>query len=185
LLCLTVFLVIRGKMNTNEFKSNVLSLSDRLFPMVARILGNNEKAHDAVQSIMMKLWDKRKQLGKHPNVTGFVFLTARNYCMDELKKKTPEIDGLELRIHFVESGKTVEEELEQKELNNLVRKVIETLPKQQREIIMLRELDDLEFKEIAAITGLQVEHIRVLLSRARKTVSIELNKIYSYEHGKI
>ncbi len=185
MLCLTVFLVIRSKMNTNEFKSKVLSLSDRLFPMVARILGDNENARDAVQVIMMKLWDKRKQLGKHPNVGGFVFLTARNYCMDVLKKKKPEIDDLELRIHFLESGKTVLEQLEQKELNDLVKKVIESLPKQQREVIILRELDGLEFKEITKITKLKVEHIRVLLSRARKTVSIELNKIYSYEQGEI
>lgn len=168
-------------MNTNEFKSKVLSLSDRLFTMVARILGNNENAQDAVQVIMMKLWDKRLQLGKHPNVAGFVFLTARNYCIDILKKKNPEIDDLELRINFLESGKTVAEEMEQKELNNLVKRIIDTLPKQQREVIILRELDGLEFKEIFEITDLKVEHIRVLLSRARKTVSIELNKIYSYE----
>ena len=185
MLCLPVFLVIKSKMNTNEFKNKVLSISDRLFPMVARMLGNNENAQDAVQVIMMKLWDKRKQLSKHPNVAGFVFLTARNYCMDLLKKKNLEIDDLELRIHFLESGKTVAEELEQKELNNLVKRIIETLPKQQRVVIILRELDGLEFKEISEITKLKVEHIRVLLSRARKTVGIELNKIYSYEQGKI
>lgn len=185
MLCLPVFLVIKSKMNTNEFKSKVLSLSDRLFPMVARMLGNNENAQDAVQVIMMKLWDNRKQLKKHPNVAGFVFLTARNYCRDVLKKKNPEIDDLELRIHFLESGKTVLEELEQKELNDLIKIIIETLPKQQREVIILRELDGLEFKEITEITDLKVEHIRVLLSRARKTVSMELHKIYSYEQGKI
>ncbi len=183
MLCLPAFLVIKSRMNTNEFKNKVLSLSDRLFPMVARMLGNHENAQDAVQVIMMKLWDKRKQLGKHPNIAGFVFLTARNYCMDILKKNHPEMEDSEFMIHILESGKTGLEELEHKELNNLVKRIIKTLPKQQQEVIILRDLDGLEYTEICDITQLKVEHIRVLLSRARKTVSTELNKIYCYEQG--
>jgi RNA polymerase sigma-70 factor (ECF subfamily) len=64
-------------MNKTEFQLNVFSLSERLFPMVSRMLGNNTDAEDAIQEIMMKLWAKRKQIGQHPNITGFVFLTAR------------------------------------------------------------------------------------------------------------
>lgn len=172
-------------MNTNEFKNKVLSLSDRLFPMIARLLGNNENAQDAVQVIMMKLWDKRKQIGKHPNVAGFVFLTARNYCLDMLKKKNHEIEDSELMIQFLDSGRTVAEELEQKELNSLIQEIITTLPVQQRDVIILREIDGLDFNEISEITDLKVEHIRVLLSRARKTIGVELKKIYSYEQGKV
>ena len=67
--------------------------------MVARMLGNKESAEDAVQEIMMKLWDKRRNLEKHPNITGFVFLTARNYCIDILKKKYPETEPF--RNNFV------------------------------------------------------------------------------------
>lgn len=172
-------------MNTNEFKNKVLSLSDRIFPMVARILGNSTSAEDAVQVIMMKLWDKRNQLGKHPNIAGFVFLTARNYCMDLLKKKNPEFEDSDLLLSLRESGKTALEQLEQKELNVLVEKIIRTLPKQQQEIIIMRDMDGLEFTEISEIMQLKVEHIRVLLSRARKMISVELTKIYSYERGNV
>jgi RNA polymerase sigma-70 factor (ECF subfamily) len=47
----------------------------------------------------------------------------------------------------------------------------------------MRDLDGYEFFEIAAATQLKIEHVRVLLSRARKQVSIKLGKIYSYERG--
>ena len=76
-------------MNTKDFKDKVVSLSERIYPMVVRMLGNKESAEDAVQEIMIKLWDKRGNLKNHPNITGFVFLTARNYCLDILKKKIP------------------------------------------------------------------------------------------------
>jgi RNA polymerase sigma-70 factor (ECF subfamily) len=74
-------------MNKTEFKLKVFSLSERLFPMVSRMLRSNVNAEDAIQEIMMKLWVKRNQIARHPNITGLVFSTARNYCIDLLRKK--------------------------------------------------------------------------------------------------
>jgi len=76
-------------MNTKDFEHKVVSLSPRVYQMVARMLADEEKAKDAVQEIMIKLWNNRKQLAKHPNINGFVFLTAKNYCLDMLKKSQP------------------------------------------------------------------------------------------------
>lgn len=167
-------------MNTIEFKNKVLSLSERLFPMVARMLGNIVNTEDAIQDIMMKLWIKRKQIEKHPNITGFVFLTARNYCLDLLKKKRLEVEHSTLQFKVSES-ENGQEQLELKELNSIIGKILEKLPLQQREIIIMRDIDCFELTEIAAITQLKVEHIRVLLSRARKQLRMELEKVYCYE----
>jgi len=167
-------------MNTKEFKHKVLSLSELIFPMVARMLGNNANAEDAIQDIMIKLWDKRKQIGQHPNITGFVFLTARNYCVDMLKKKRPELNDSILQANVLDS-ESGQEQLEWKELNTIIEGILKKLPEQQREIMMMRDIDGFEYFEIAEVTELKVEHIRVLLSRARKQVGIELKKTYCYE----
>ncbi|WP_299046581.1 sigma factor [uncultured Polaribacter sp.] len=71
-------------MNKENFKLKVFSLSERIYPMVARMLGSID-AEDAIQEIMFKLWQRRKQVAKHPNIKGLVFLTARNYCIEEKK----------------------------------------------------------------------------------------------------
>jgi RNA polymerase sigma-70 factor (ECF subfamily) len=146
------------------------------------MLGNKANAEDAIQEIMMKLWLKRKQTGLHPNITGLVFLTARNYCIDLMRKKRLEIDDVPFQMEILKS-ESGQEQLEWKELNTIIKKILKTLPEQQREVIMMRDLDGYEFIEIADVTQLKVEHIRVLLSRARKQVSIELEKTYSYERG--
>ena len=57
-------------MDTKDFEEQVLSLSERIYPMVARMLAGRENPEDAVQEIMIKLWDKRKKLRNHPNVQG-------------------------------------------------------------------------------------------------------------------
>lgn len=169
-------------MTGKDFKYRVLSLSERLFPMVARILGNDDDARDALQEIMIKLWERRQQIDRHPNLTGFVFLTARNYCLDRLKKKNPEQrgGGLPDSMDGIYSG---QEQLEQKEVFLIVQKIIDDLPDNQKEVILMRDIDGFEFHEIAAATGLEVTHIRVLLSRARKQVRVQLEKIYNYGQG--
>lgn len=167
-------------MDTIDFKHKVFSLSERLFPMVARILGNNANAEDAIQEIMIKLWEKRKRVGQHPNIPGLVFLTARNYCIDLLKKKKLEIDDSAMQLMILESDNG-HESLEWKELNTIVKEILGKLPEQQREVLIMRDIDGYEFNEIAAATQLKVEHLRVLLSRARKQVCIELEKTYCYE----
>lgn len=148
--------------------------------MVARMLGNQGNAEDAVQEIMIKLWDRRKKITNHPNINGFVFLTARNYCLDLLKKKAPEFDSSELSL-----GKLVSEvnhnQIEWNELKTIIENLLEELPMQQREVMTMRDIDGLEFIEIAAATELKVAHVRVLLSRARKQIGIKLKSIYSYE----
>jgi RNA polymerase sigma-70 factor (ECF subfamily) len=169
-------------MNKLDFKLNVFSLSERLFPMIARMLGS-ANAEDAIQEIMLKLWQKRKQVEKHPNIKGLVFLTARNYCIDVLRKKPFALEDSTDYFKILESENDYTQ-IEWKELNTIILEILKKLPKQQTEVFMMRDLDAYEFTEIAAALEIKIEHVRVLLSRARKQIGIELEKTYSYERGK-
>lgn len=149
--------------------------------MVARLLGNEHKAADAMQEIMIKLWDKRLKIEKHPNPNGFVFLTARNYCLDLLKKgrvKTQDTTS----IPELEATEKTSSDLEWRELKVIVDSILSSLPTQQKEVMIMRDIDGMEFNEISELMDLKVSHIRVLLSRARKTVANELKTKYSYEN---
>ncbi|WP_299122443.1 RNA polymerase sigma factor [uncultured Winogradskyella sp.] len=167
-------------MTKTEFRLRVFSLSERLFPMVSRMLGNSANAEDVIQDIMMKLWIKRKAIAKHPNIQGLVFSTARNHCIDILRKKKLDINDSSFQLELVKSEHG-REALEWKELNTIIKKIVSQLPEQQSEVIIMRDLDGYEFIEIAAAMELKVEHVRVLLSRARKQVSVQLEKTYNYE----
>jgi RNA polymerase sigma-70 factor (ECF subfamily) len=169
-------------MNKNDFKVKVFSLSERLFPLVARLLGDKTKAEDAIQEIMIKLWEKRNKLENHPNINGFVFLTARNYCIDILRKKRVLVNDGEFHINLIKDN-TEQTQLESQELSEIINTILKKLPKQQREIFIMRDLDGYDFTEIATTMGIKITHTRVLLSRARKTISIALEKTYSYERG--
>ncbi len=170
-------------MNSKEFVNRIVPLSPRIYSMANRILGNDEDARDAVQEIMIRLWKGRNGLNNHPNVNGFVFLLSRNYCLDIIKKKKPDIIGYP--ILFSDTMSTGKNNMgEQEELFTIVRKIIDELPDNQKDIVIMRDLDGLEFEEIATISGINLKYIRVLLSRARKRIGLRLTEIYNYQYEK-
>lgn len=164
-------------MDKKEFKKRVVSLSDRLYPMLRRLLSNDDVAKDALQEVMIKLWNGRGKLGKHPNLDGYIFLVARNYALDQLKKRSMDTIDIDSCYH-INIEDNLYDRMESREKLAMVYKVIDQLPKQQREVIIMRDLDALEFHEIELLTDLNISHIRVLLSRARKEVRSKLNRIY-------
>lgn len=168
-------------MTKKEFKNKVFSLSERIYPMVARLLGKSQ-AEDAIQDIMIKLWKKRFSISNHPNLKGFIFLTARNYCLDNLRKRKNTItyhsNNLKV-IPFVKEEAT----MEWNELNSIIKKILQKLPKQQKEVFEMRALDGFKTQEIADTLQIKKEHVRVLLSRARKQIGIDLETNYKYERG--
>jgi RNA polymerase sigma-70 factor (ECF subfamily) len=55
------------------------------------------------------------------------------------------------------------------------------LPEQQKTIIQLRDVEGYDFDEIKQATGFEINYIRVNLSRGRKKIKEEIQKIHSYE----
>jgi len=168
-------------MKTDEFIGKVVSLAPRIYPLVERLLGSDEKAKDAIQDTMLKLWKIRNKLVSHPNLQSFVFLTAKNHCLDILKRRKPffeDIGQLDIR-----DQNRIDMEYEDQEHYNFIKEIIYSLPKDYREVMVLRDIDGLKYEEISAITGKSAEHLRVILSRARKIVATKILEIYNYERG--
>lgn len=173
------------QMTSEEFKNNVIPYSTKLYPMIFRILKNEEETRDALQDLMLKLWDKKTELDKCSNLPAYIITIAKNYSFDLLKKKRPKVLGEkdEYRILRIEEKGIDHEKREQYEY---IHKTIEKLPEKYKTVIRLRDIDGLTFEEIKEMTGFEITHIRVILSRARMKVRSEIEKIYDYEGtGKI
>lgn len=166
-------------MTTEEFKNKVIPFSQKLYPMLFRILKNEEETRDALQELLLKLWSKRYDLNQCVNQSAYIIAMAKNYSFDLLKKKRPKImDEKEeyqiLNLPANETGPDTKEKFEH------IQKIIENLPEKYRVVIQARDIDGFTFEEIKELTGLEVPHIRVILSRARLKVKDEFEKIYNY-----
>ncbi len=160
-------------MNKNQFIKEFLPLSEKVFRLAYRFLNDSEMAKDIVQGIYLKLWDKRNELKKFTNKEAFVVKMARNACLDKIKLTKNTIDV----SHY---HNPVQPDYDNAESAQIVKRIIKTLPDQQKQIIELRDIEGFTFEEISDILDLSINNIRVSLSIARKKVREEFNKIYSH-----
>jgi len=154
-------------MESTQFNSQILNHSDQLFRLAKSILRNGEAAQDAVQDLIMKLWEKKSKLDEVENIQGFILRSMRNLCLDTIRQKHEE-DELPVEIEFIELNPY--QQTEQKDLALKVKRMIDKLPELQRTIIRMRDVEGMELSEIAYITSITENAVSVNLSRARQRI---------------
>jgi len=167
-------------MNADEFKISVLPLKHKIYRFSLRMLGKIEEAEDSVQEVMLRLWNNREDLGKYKSIEAFAMVVTRNFCLDRLKSKNYHHASLNvLKENPVEGNPYTH--VERLDTIEQVHRIIGQLPEQQKSVIHLRDIEGLEFEEIAIIMNMNLNAVRVNLSRARKHVRDTIIKMHNYE----
>ena len=168
-------------MVARDFKTSVLPVSKKLLRFATHFLKDEELARDVVQDVFLKLWQKRDSLNEVENIEAFAMRMTRNRCLDVLRNnKAVPIDE-ETDRQLKAQTADVHSKVELSETAQQIGQLIRRLPDLQRNVMQMRDLEQLSYDEIAEITGLQVNAIRVNLSRARKKVRDEFLKMNENE----
>lgn len=154
-------------MESTQFNKQILTHSDKLFRFAKSILRNEEAAQDAVQELVMKLWEKRFVLDDVENMQAFAMRSMRNLCLDIIRQNRDE-DELPVEMEYEEPNPY--QQAERKDLASKIRIMIDNLPELQRTIIRMRDVEGMEISEIAYITTLSENAVSVNLSRARQKI---------------
>lgn len=168
-------------MKAEEFKTIIIPLTGKFYRIALRLLGDSNDAKDAVQDVFVKAWNMRDRLSELNNVEAFVTTMMKNHCLDKLRTNHSSawVDSNEKQ--YIAFPDSVEERFIHEDTGRLIKGIIHKLPEQQREIIVMRDIEGLEFEEIQKVTQTNLNHIRVNLSRARKAVRAEMLKLFNYE----
>ena len=156
-------------MELKQFKIDVLPLRDKLLNYARKLTEDPSDAEDAVQEIMLKLWNMRQKLDEYQSIEALAMTMTHHLCKDIWRAKRPDSLSLE-QVQAPSQSATPERLLEEKDEFRLMRKIIDSLPTLQRTIIQMKDVQEYETEEIAEITGCSAEAIRSNLSRARKKV---------------
>lgn len=162
-------------MSHERFKAEILPIRDHLFHTARQILSDEDDAEDAVQEVLLRLWNLRDTLGKYDSLPAFATTVTKNHCLDKLrvKKRTDTIDEA---IHNRAAAENPYLSVERKNTVEVLQRIIDALPPLQQAIIKMKDVEEYEVEEIAEITGTNIEAVRVNLSRARKKVREEYIK---------
>ena len=109
-------------------------------------INSSEDIKEVVQEVFVKLWEARSFLREDENFRGFLFIVTRNLIFNRQKKTFNEnFYKLSVLSAYEQSNidsYNIEEELQAKELNNYIDKIIEELPPKQQEIFILLNISE-------------------------------------------
>jgi RNA polymerase sigma-70 factor (ECF subfamily) len=146
------------------------------------MLKNTQEAEDVVQDSFIKLWQAKENGEKQPK--SWLYKVARNQCLDILRKKKHERSYQQHNMLSQVHEKSAYETLANSELGLQISTAIETLKEPYKSLIVLRELSQLSYHQLAEVLGLNVSQIKVYLHRARTTLKqslLNLGNEKSYE----
>lgn len=141
----------------------VLRHKNKLYTSIYLLVKDKYLAEDIFQDTFIKIIDTLK-LGKYTDEGKFLpwaMRIAHNLCVDHFRKvkRTPTIRNSEDQdifevLNFTEDS--AETRMVKRQSYNRVRDMLDKLPEDQREVIILRHYADMSFKEIATITGCSI-----------------------------
>jgi len=166
-------------MGQEEFENTVFILKDRLFRFARRILTDVQDAEDVVQEVMISFWNKRYELSKLLNIEAYAMRSVKNMSLDKIKHYQVRQNKMTDIIQHTESIYN-EHSAERNEMQDLIKKSIESLPEKQKLVIHLRDVEGYSFEEMSEVLEMDEVALRVNLSRARKKVKEEILKIVNY-----
>ena len=168
---------INREMKEISFKNDVLPLKDKLFRLALRITSNREEAEDIVQDTLIKLWNQRDEWSAIQNMETYSMTVCRNLALDSLNKRERQNISLDETVHDQpDISRTQDEALIRQQQMDSIQAIIQQLPEKQRTIILLRDIEEKSYQEIADIMGVSLSDVKVNLFRARQTVKTKINK---------
>ena len=140
-----------------------------LFVFCARMLGQAEEARDVVQDIFAGAYERRGELAQLRSFRAWLFTVARNRCLSTLRLHRN-------RARLVQSHPDpaapapASAAVESADDTLRVQRALAVLPPDQREALILREYQDLSYREIAEITGATESAVKSRIFRARQAL---------------
>lgn len=171
--------LIRSVQNgsANTFEALVTENEAHIFKLCLRMTGNREDAADLTQEAFLKAYRSIASFRGDCRFSSWMIRIASNVCLDFLRSKsrkqtvpltTENDDGEEAELDIPDTAPLPEDRLLSGELKASISRGFERLSDEQRQILVLRELDGLSYDEIAGTLGIEIGTVKSRIFRARK-----------------
>jgi len=171
--------------DTNAFEHLVNDQKKVVFNLALRMVGNEEDAYDISQEAFLKAYTNLSGFRGDCKFSSWLYKLTTNLCLDFIRKRNrsktipliyEDEDGDSEWMEIPDETFSPELQTEKKQLRESVRKGLEQLPAQQREILVLREVGGLRYDEIGRQLNIEEGTVKSRIFRARKRLCEILQK---------
>jgi RNA polymerase sigma-70 factor (ECF subfamily) len=162
------------------FDELVLKHKDRLFNLVYWFLGDYQDANDCAQETFIKVFKSIKKFRFESAFSTWLYRIAINTCKNRIKSSEYRWKKKTVSLEISNGSKngnpcpeiangspTPVMALEKKEKMMRIQKAINSLPEEQNQVVVLRDIQGLSYQDISDITGLNLGTVKSRLARAR------------------
>ena len=163
--------------DVNAFELLVAAYEKNVFNVALQMLGNREDAQDMAQEAFLKAYNSLSSFRGDSKFSSWLYRIVSNVCLDFKRRQgrrpssslTVEDDeGETLELDIADESQSPEALLERKLTREAVRRGLQELPDEQRQILLLREIQGMSYEEISEAMGLEEGTVKSRIFRARK-----------------
>ena len=158
-----------------KFSTLVNLYEDEVYTLALYLLRDRCEAEDIAQETYIKLWENLDKV-EFLRAKSWMMRVTRNACMDRLRRRSLENDISNFPMNSEQvQGPT--DALIQEEKNNWLKTAIENLNEPYRSLVILRDIHQNSYSEIASILELKPDQVKVYLHRARQQLRTRLQEV--------
>ena len=163
----------RGDMEA--FEALIHLYEKRVFALTLRMCGNPEDAAEAAQEAFLAAWQGLTFFRGDASFSTWLYRLASNACVDLLRRESRHrtaaglsLDDEEMNLDVPDETPSPQDEAERRELREEIERGLASLTPEHRQVLVLREIHQLSYDEIAETLDLDVGTVKSRISRGRK-----------------
>ncbi|MBR4673855.1 MAG: RNA polymerase sigma factor [Victivallales bacterium] len=162
--------------DAKAFEAIFRRYSDRIVVYAARYINSMDLAKDICQEVFIKLIDKPPAVLLYDNLGPWLFRVTRNLAIDKRRRRKFEITGEETMPEPHEEGTPLQALTDSNDAE-IIRKLVDKLPPEIREVVKLRVFGNVAFKDIAVILAIPQGTALWRMHRALELLRVEWNNL--------
>ncbi|MFH1379134.1 MAG: sigma-70 family RNA polymerase sigma factor [bacterium] len=152
--------------------------SSFVYSLALRIIKNQDHAQDITQDVFIRIYKSLKSFGFKSSFKTWIYRITINTALNALAKLSKEEfkqGDYDIALETVQDTPHIEEDLHKEQNEKLITSLLDRLNPNQRICVILREIDDLSYEDIAHVLHVNINTVRSRLKRAR-TALLNLGK---------
>jgi len=154
----------------------------KVFNVAYKFVGKHDEAEDLTQDIFLKIFKSLETFDRRANFQTWLISVSRNLCIDHYRSVRKERETIDRDVDTAElsaaaPGQSQIAALEQRDRVELLREALASLPKTLRTAVLMRDLQELSYHEIARELRLPEGTVKSRINRGRSELARQIKKL--------
>ncbi|MCC6182311.1 MAG: RNA polymerase sigma factor [Bacteroidia bacterium] len=157
-------------MTVQQYNQAVDLYADALYRFIFKHIKDTDIAKDIIQDTFEKVWRKVNEIN-HDKIKSYLFTSAYHTLIDYTRKQKKQ------GTMTLEAESQLQDQKQYSDLKHILDEALNKLPEIQKTVILLRDYEGYDYKEIGEITNLNESQVKVYIFRARTFLKNYIGKL--------